>query len=781
MTNGITFYKMRSPYEGDVTKNCALTGPEVDNNFFTLEGRDVKSISVDGDDIVLNLLNGETLRANEALKELNTLDNFITKIDFNAEEGILSIHKNNGEVNEIKGFTTLWNTPVSNDKGLKFVSVDSTLKGNGLSASPIGVSKAYQTGQYRPVNEFIVKKYDCPCSHPKYEMPKIGDRFLVEEPISEYGLLYDYRTVMQIACDLQRSHSKWRIPTKEDWDDMLNAVEPHECNRNHNISTPNKYLGEWAGKLLKTTDKWAEPHFHPDHCDHHHHHGHNHCDCDDMSFIDDCTSNSCEMSYCGEPEAICYPDKDFTKGLDKYGFSVMPTGYADDGCNSVFFGERSGFWTATNMKLANAFIKRFDYNRNTVYQDIIAGQNYYSLRLVKDYDGDNFVDSEEILGQNYPTVLMPSQKNGKSIWTAINIYATKKHYKTLIPNNGLGISFTKKYFIDEWDGKNWIRKEMKEGESVVIINAPHKESNVEYRIIEGELVNTTTKIINSVYDKVNIRLEELNKLIADETLRSVSKDNEHDMDIADLKSKDTVIEIEIENIKNSINVIDERLDGIDNSIETINGNIDTLSTEIETERNERINKDNEHDEQISKLQEKVAKSVDWTDIPTEELPNRKAIVLPNHDIILGTDTNGGTYNLAMVSKWNVADFGSSKLPLNLNSSIRPTVNDKNEISYMSDLEETSTEIKKEIADFKEETANNFTAVHNKIDEAVENLDNKINNAVDTLNEDIAKVDGQLLINEGSSYNDENGVLTLKSKDNTNDINIQFKFGNFGTF
>ena len=40
---------------------------------------------------------------------------------------------------------------------------------------------------------------------------------------------------------------------------------------------------------------------------------------------------------------------------------------------------------------------------------------------------------------------------------------------------------------------------------------------------------------------------------------------------------------------------------------------------------------------------------------------------------LGTDTNGGTYNLAMVSKWDIADYGTTSLLTNFNSKERPTV------------------------------------------------------------------------------------------------------------
>lgn len=57
--NAITYFKLKSPYDGDVTKNCALTGLEVDNNFYTLEGRDIQSVELEDGKIVINLMNGE--------------------------------------------------------------------------------------------------------------------------------------------------------------------------------------------------------------------------------------------------------------------------------------------------------------------------------------------------------------------------------------------------------------------------------------------------------------------------------------------------------------------------------------------------------------------------------------------------------------------------------------------------------------------------------------------------------------------------------------------------
>jgi hypothetical protein len=91
---------------------------------------------------------------------------------------------------------------------------------------------------------------------------------------------------------------------------------------------------------------------------------------------------------------------------------------------------------------------------------------------------------------------------------------------------------------------------------------------------------------------------------------------------------------------------------------------------------------------IVNIDEKLAEKVGLVDIATKENPNRKTIQLNNHDTISGIDTSGVGYNLAMISKWNKADFGSASIPINLNGSEkRPTYNDDEEIALMKDIEE----------------------------------------------------------------------------------------------
>lgn len=60
-------------------------------------------------------------------------------------------------------------------------------------------------------------------------------------------------------------------------------------------------------------------------------------------------------------------------------------------------------------------------------------------------------------------------------------------------------------------------------------------------------------------------------------------------------------------------------------------------------------------------------------------PDRKVLTLKNDDNICGNTTAGGSVNLAMISKWDVADFGSTSVHMNLNSKDAITVNDKDTV------------------------------------------------------------------------------------------------------
>ena len=102
---------------------------------------------------------------------------------------------------------------------------------------------------------------------------------------------------------------------------------------------------------------------------------------------------------------------------------------------------------------------------------------------------------------------------------------------------------------------------------------------------------------------------------------------------------------------------------------------------------------------ISAINEVLPTKVEYTDVATSENPGRKAIILKNHDVILGTTTTGQTNSLVMLSKWDKADFGSASVTLNLNGKDEhPTYNDNKEMAFVDDIPSVEGFVTKEIAD-----------------------------------------------------------------------------------
>lgn len=130
---------------------------------------------------------------------------------------------------------------------------------------------------------------------------------------------------------------------------------------------------------------------------------------------------------------------------------------------------------------------------------------------------------------------------------------------------------------------------------------------------------------------------------------------------------------------------------------------------------------------------------DKLDTKVELLPfgeSHKTIQLANHDNLSGIGTDGEGYNLAMISKWDKADYGSPRLPINLNGSEdRPTYNDTKEIALVEDIEGITIPTKvselENDSDFQDD----------------EQVDAKIQAAIDiqtgTINEKFSNVDSSL--------------------------------------
>lgn len=788
--NGITYYRLKSDYTGDYTKNCALNGSEVDNNFYVLESRDVKSIAVKDRDIVVTLMNGDTMTAQISLDDMSTS---VVAVEFDKLNGVLSLTKTDGTIQKIEGFATNENTDFS-------VSTDNTLCGEGLRHAPLGVAPAYRTGQYKTAKAIINVTEGG--TLPECGMV-MGDRYVTCEDVSDYGYLYDYNAVKEIACELQKSG--WRIPTKEDWDNMLNAIEPCDCDKTHDKGDKNKFLGKWAGKLLKSKTMWKNGCC-DDSC--------GGCDCDGCSKKKPCgcdsdcdcgtdtcfdySDNPCISTKESESECKCEEEcgNEKHRGLDAYGFRATPTGYADDGCNIGYFRERTAFWTATtNTDNTKAYIKRFQYNKDGVYQDVIASNYHLSLRLVKDYDGKNYFDVENIMDLDYPTLLLPSVAKGRMIWTACNFACGNASLNPMLPNNGQGLTYTRHYFINEWDGFRWVRNEIKQGESVVISKDTNNKTMVEYRVVGNEFVSVNEMIYKDV-------LTDITKIIEKETEDRT----------ADIKHLQEQIDEEIENRENGDELV---MIAVNDEAEERKKTDDKLQLEIETEILDRAAADEEIKTSISdeiqnrtdadnKLQEAINQEItdresgdelitkvledETTERKAEDEKLQSAIEQEILDRALADEELDDKINTEAATR----EEEDNKLSDALNSEAERATAKENELSDRIDSVSSEVgDVKETVATVNQNLVDSINKINENVSDAINTINQNVADAINTINGGIAteieerkksdeEIAGKLLSPEGTEFNSETGVLTLKSVDGTNDKEVQFSF-NFGEF
>lgn len=156
------------------------------------------------------------------------------------------------------------------------------------------------------------------------------------------------------------------------------------------------------------------------------------------------------------------------------------------------------------------------------------------------------------------------------------------------------------------------------------------------------------------------------------------------------------------------------------------------------------------------------KAVKYEDVADSNLPERKAIVLKNGDVILGGNLEGGTSSLVQLNRWGVADFGSSSVPFNINTpkDVRPTVQEAGQsgeeahkIAYLSDIESSSAQIEevKAALETKADKADVDSAVEN-INSALDQKADKI--AVDAITEQLTtKADAESVDNRFATVNE----------------------------
>ena len=538
LINGVTYYKLEDIYPGDTTKHCSLKTEDMDQNFHALRGLDIESFALSGNSLVLRRLDGSEMKVE--LNEGTSITTGNLTFNYNSESGNLEITYPDSTTTVISGFTTS-------------IYTDGTLDGDGSANNPLKFSKIERTGVFAPADEYIELE------HGEYlptEGVEIGYRIVTKELKDNLGKLYNKVGYQIISDYLAETDSEWRIPTKADWDKLLDSLEPENyVDIEHEFyphsSTTIGYLGKEAAQHLKSGD----------------------------------------FKINNNPI-----QEDSTCGYDTIGFNIVPVGVAlrdeYDEMHNEGFLETSVFWTSTLMPTENAkYVKGFFYDTNKVLQSL-GNDQFISIRLVKDYTSDNYMGDEGIFGQTYPTVLC---NKANQVWTAINVFATKNQIQQLIKGvnytdvvvDGDTSDISDAFYINEFNGNEWIKKELKEGDSIVILSRDTEEDITNYyrkwTVKDGELVSFED-YVNTEIETFNATIEEMRSSFSHK-ISALTETFEHQ--ISELTNDfSQSIQTLSDNLSTQIARIDERLetfinDELENTIKyTIKNYIQGTPNEI---------------------------------------------------------------------------------------------------------------------------------------------------------------------------------------------------------
>lgn len=156
----------------------------------------------------------------------------------------------------------------------------------------------------------------------------------------------------------------------------------------------------------------------------------------------------------------------------------------------------------------------------------------------------------------------------------------------------------------------------------------------------------------------------------------------------------------------AIDELAEKVNGEGADLTELEGKIEKNAADIATVNNNLVEAVNNINKNVAdgfstingglnnEIRPELEKAVKYEDVADSNLPECKAIVLKNGDVILGGNLEGGTSSLVQLNRWGVADFGSSSVPFNINTpkDVRPTVQEAgqsgpeaNQIAYVSDV------------------------------------------------------------------------------------------------
>lgn len=501
--SGVTYFKLefdhKNPrYNGDCTKHCGLYGEEIDKNFFFLRNAYIYTAytqqSAETKQLVLERVSGEKIYAD--IVGDREFDH-----DFIVSGGSIYVRypKTDEWVPFLDAATGLPAKFMMDGQNVRVVT-DATIDGDGSCEHPLSIDLAYRTGTYAPADFFI----DLTCSNVNLNSVSgvsPGHAVVTKELVSRFGCLYNYAEVEKMNSALSGDKGKcgWRVPTHDDWAKLLNSLECPE-NRDHDSTIVGPH-GLIAGHKLKSKEFWRE------------------------------------SVYAADPD-----------DGDVLGFSVYGVGSCGDENESKetvkesYSGleERADYWSTTPTENGEHFTRKFIYCKNEVHLNAKDKTVMLSIRLVRDADENEPDLGYEYILDNYLPVVKTT--DGTQVWTKVNVSFT--NYDGYNPDNvfipdawrDIAISGESgtvdmvseyKFFYNVWDGKRWHRKQLTEGESVVLLgedrdicgtgDAPYVNEgnkNHEWRIFINQETGEDEFI--DIFAETESRLDELTQIITDD-------------------------------------------------------------------------------------------------------------------------------------------------------------------------------------------------------------------------------------------------------------------------
>lgn len=444
----LVLYKTQSPWIEDIVKECALTYGEVDNNFLELKGDEIESVILDTDEKTISFHKYKDSVTEETWStiDLKGLE-YVSDITYDTKS--LVVTYSNGHRQEF--FVDLSALGVH-------VSTDNTLIGGGDHTAPLGANPASRTAFFRLSKDFIdLTSGETLPTENVHE----GDTYITIERANRAGRMYSRDLAMNVIRPiLSTTHSEWRIPSKNDWDELLNIMEDSPQDMNHGETIIDAELGYDAGRKLKSNEGWViveQPHLDT-----------LTCDCDYVT----ADAYNCNL------------------------LAIMPLGKYSNGAQEGI-SQKAYYLTTTHrmgsMSPHSVYLKNFQYDCNGVRQEESREDEYYFIRLVKDYTGNNYQEVEMIDGREYQCTLITTD-DGKyaKVWMLDNL-------DMFIDGSIESIDTSEEqlfYTVNTWHDGAWYKTRMNEGDSVTFekvladTGSTAETLYTTYRLENGVLIDT---------------------------------------------------------------------------------------------------------------------------------------------------------------------------------------------------------------------------------------------------------------------------------------------------